>query len=404
MHYPYRVLVVEDHALQCIYLRDLLLDAGFAQVETAQDCRQALDLLAAQEFDLIVLDLEMPDMDGMQFIRLLASTHPQIRLAITSAWPVRILESASLLARNWKLDVQGIFPKPITAEHAAQLGASLHLAQQKRQAGGQHTAERSPARLPDMNRTALEQALQTRQIIGWYQPKQSLADGRITGAEALARWVHPEHGVISPADFLPAITESGLERALLLHILDQVLLDYQHWRQAGHHITLNVNLPSHLLDEAALPDLLLEKVQSRDVPPGDITFELLESSRTHDSGDLLLGSSRLRLKGFGLAQDDFGIGYSSMQALTSVPFTELKIDRSFVSGASHDANLAAAITASVQLGKRLGMSITAEGIETAADLALVRDAGCDYAQGYLIARPMPREAFSAFLAPQLAPS
>lgn len=397
MRHPYQLLILEDHMLQCVHMRDTLLEQGFAQVDMANRGQQALSLLAQRQYDAIVLDLDMPDMDGMQFIQLLSTQHPGMPLAITSAWPARMMESASQMARSRQLVVLGSFPKPFSASAAQALAAALTQAHQRSTAPA---PEATATHALPLDAASLGAAIDNGQLSAWFQPKLSLTDARICGAEALVRWQHPRLGVISPGQFLPAISAAGLDLRLLQHVLDDALHAYRLWLHAGYRVPLSVNLASHLLDDTTLPDQLQAQVEALGVPCQDITFELLEDSRTSDPGDFFMGASRLRLKGFGLAQDDFGIGYSSMQTLTSVPYTELKIDRSFVTGAAEDAHgvQAAAIHAAVELGQRLGMCVTAEGVETQTELALVRAAGCHCAQGYWISAAVPRERMTDLLA------
>src|SRR5690606_29281707 len=151
--------------------------------------------------------------------------------------------------------------------------------------------------------------------------------------------------------------------ALLRRILQDALHGHLHWARRGFRVPVSVNLPTHFLDDPDLPDELEEMVLTTGVPAPEVTFELLEDETPTLEGQYYMGASRLRLKGFGLAQDDFGRGYSSMYSLISTPFTELKIDRAFVSGAAGDEGQAAALRSSVHLGRQLGLQVTAEGVE-----------------------------------------
>lgn len=401
MRYPYHILVLEDHPLQCAHVCDMLEQAGFAQVDTTHSGTDALSRVGHTSYDLILLDLNMPDMDGMQFIQELAEHYPDILIAITSACSPRMMDSASHMARNMNLTVIDCYAKPFTALNAQSLGQALEQHSHRPAA----TAPALPAEsLPAMTSAMLDAALLTHQIEPWFQPKCSLRTGKIVGVEALARWRHPDVGLVSPGVFLPAITEHGKDHALLIHMLSGALQAYRRWATQGWRIPVSVNLPTHLLDDATLPDQLHAHVIACGVPAEDVTFELLESSQTVDPGLFFMGAGRLRLKGFGLAQDDFGIGYSSMHSLTAVPFTELKIDRAFISGAAVTDTLAAATITAIMLGKELGMKVTAEGVESAEDLEFLRNAGCDYVQGFLIARPAPESELTALLDRELCPS
>ncbi|PTX06094.1 hypothetical protein DBL07_08680 [Achromobacter mucicolens] len=387
----YKVLIVDDHPLQCVHLADQLAAAGFGQADLASCAETALAKTESQPYHLVLIDLNMAGMDGVQFIdRLARQPHPPT-LAIVSACVRRIIESVALMAREKGLDVLGTFSKPFAAQDARQLASQLR---QNRQ----ESAPGRPGNELASDRAALESALRQGQLRAWFQPKQSLATGRFAGAEALARWVHPKLGCLSPGAFLPAIRRHGLDKALLRRILQDALHGHLQWSRQGFRVPVSVNLPTQFLDDPDLPDELEEMVLSHRVATSEVTFELLEDETPTVQGQYYMGASRLRLKGFGLAQDDFGRGYSSMYSLISTPFTELKIDRAFVCGAASDESQAAALRSSVQLGRQLGLQVTAEGVETPSDLQFLRQVGCHYAQGFLISAALDTEGFSQLLA------
>ena len=387
----YKVLIVDDHPLQCVHLADQLAAAGFGQADLASCAETALAKTESQPYHLVLIDLNMAGMDGVQFIdRLARQPHPPT-LAIVSACVRRIIESVALMAREKGLDVLGTFSKPFAAQDARQLASQLR---QNRQ----ESAPGRPGNEFASDRAALESALRQGQLRAWFQPKQSLATGRFAGAEALARWVHPKLGCLSPGAFLPAIRRHGLDKALLRRILQDALHGHLQWSRQGFRVPVSVNLPTQFLDDPDLPDELEEMVLSHRVATSEVTFELLEDETPTVQGQYYMGASRLRLKGFGLAQDDFGRGYSSMYSLISTPFTELKIDRAFVCGAASDESQAAALRSSVQLGRQLGLQVTAEGVETPSDLQFLRQVGCHYAQGFLISAAVDTEGFSQLLA------
>lgn len=392
MSYPFRILIVEDHILQQQYMLDVLLQAGFDVAEAVEGGVKALEQLKENEFDLILLDLDMPDMDGMQFIQALAQRQPMVALAICSACMPDIMESAVRVARGQNLTVLGHYAKPFIDEYAHELAHKLQVAQH-----GRETILKERPIVLSPNQSALQLALREKQIIPWYQPKQCLRTGAIVGVEALARWQHPHSGMISPALFLPYVSLHGLDKPLLTHIFRLAAQDYQDWCRNGYTVPISINLPTHLLEQESLPDELLEVAMHYHIDAQDITFELLETTLTEQTSQLLVGAGRLRLKGFQLAQDDFGIGYSSMQALTTVPFTELKIDRMFVAGAAQDETRAAAMRSSIALGKQLGLKVTAEGVETEEDARLLHTTECDNIQGYYVSHPLPADELLRFL-------
>ena len=381
------ILIVEDHPFQRMYLQNLLSKLGNFYLECAQDGVEALACLQRRNFDLVLTDLLMPGMDGVQFIQRLAALRSKPALAIMSAASRRMLMAASLVARNLEVNVIGLISKPVQAS------ALRHLI-------GQLMALRdSTPNLPvtDIDRESLLHGLDSAEIQAWFQPKKALSNGRIVAAEALARWIHPEHGVLLPGVFLPALNAFNLEERLLWHMLEQGINAQAKWAKAGYDIPMSINLPTHLLNSDDLPDRILEFVLRHNGVPGKILFELMECSTPHQISNFYAGACRLRIKGFGLSQDDFGKGYSSYINLVSTPFTELKIDRALVSGCNDNEELAQALASIVGLGRQLGLTVVAQGVETAQELAFLRKIKCTQVQGFLISQAVPSDYFQKLL-------
>ncbi|MBO1016342.1 EAL domain-containing response regulator [Achromobacter sp. SD115] len=395
-----KVLVLDDHAYQCVLLKDMLEETGFVHVDTTLDAHDALERIRKEGHQLVLMDVDMPGMDGAQFIHELACRDLNPILAIVTGCSRRMSNSIGLMAKERGFAVLGSFIKPVTTEQIGSLATGL-LRKPPTQPLGLPPARphacATPAR-PLLDRRMLESALRDGSIHAWFQPKKSLVSGNIVGAEALVRWQHKELGLMLPSSFLASLRACDLDHELLLRMLDDGLKAYSLWRELGHRIPISVNLSASLLDLPQLPDELHAMVARLDVPASDVTFELLEDAMPTLAGQFHMGASRLRLKGFGLSQDDFGKGYSSMYSLISTPFTELKIDRAFVNGAATDEVLAAALVASVQLGRQLGLQVTAEGVETLEDLQLLRRIGCDVAQGFLISAAVNVATFCELLA------
>lgn len=391
-----KVLVLDDHAYQCVLLKDMLEEAGFGHVDTALDARDALERIRNSGHQLVLMDVDMPGMDGAQFIHELACRDLNPILAIVTGCSRRMSNSIGLLAKERGFAVLGSFIKPVTTEQINSLAVGL--LRKPSAAPTTQSGTGADHATPLLDRRMLESALRDGSIQAWFQPKQSLASGNIVGAEALVRWQHKELGLMLPSSFLKALRTYNLDHELLLRMLDDGLNAYSSWRDQGYRIPISINLSASLLDLPQLPDELHARVTRLDVPASDVTFELLEDAMPTMAGQFHMGASRLRLKGFGLSQDDFGKGYSSMYSLISTPFTEVKIDRAFVNGAAADEVLAAALVASIQLGRQLGLQVTAEGVETLEDLQLLRRIGCDVAQGFLISAAVNLATFSELLA------
>lgn len=387
---PYSILIVEDHPLQHIYLQNLLSELGDFLLDAAQDGKEALERLRQRDFDLVLTDLLMPGMDGVQFIQSLASLRCKPALAIMSAASRRMLMAASLVAKNLDVEVIGLISKPVAAEALRNLVNQLN----------DKDRSPSPPMLPahlEIDRQTIIQAMGDGQFQAWFQPKNSLANGRIVAAEALVRWMHPEQGVMLPASFLPAIKAFELEERLLWIVLKQAIHAQERWRQRGYEIPVSINLPTHLLNSHDLADRLLEFVLHHQGIPGMICFELMECSVLQDISNFYAGACRLRIKGFGLSQDDFGKGYSSYLNLVSTPFTELKIDQALVQGCHDNEGMASALASIIALGRKLGLTVVAEGVETPQQLALLRKIDCTQVQGFLISHAVSSDQFQQLL-------
>ncbi|MCS4251340.1 EAL domain-containing protein [Pseudomonas sp. BIGb0164] len=386
---PLSILIVEDHPLQHIYLQHLLSELGEFMLEAAQDGKEALERLRQRDFDLVLTDLLMPGMDGVQFIQSLASLRCKPALAIMSVASRRMLMAASLVAKNLDVEVIGLISKPVAAD------ALRSLVEQLRRK--MRTPSPLPAKHLDIDRHTLIQAMGNGQLQAWFQPKKSLANGRIVAAEALVRWMHPEQGVMLPGAFLEAIKAFELEERLLWVVLKQAIYAQKQWCLRGYDIPVSINLPTHLLNSHDLADRLLEFVLLHDGIPGMICFELMECSVPQDISNFYAGACRLRIKGFGLSQDDFGKGYSSYLNLVSTPFTELKIDQALVQGCHDNEGMASALASIISLGRKLGLTVVAEGVETPQQLALLRKVDCNQVQGFLISHAVSCEQFQQLL-------
>jgi EAL domain-containing protein (putative c-di-GMP-specific phosphodiesterase class I) len=380
-----RVLVVEDSPVQRGYLVGLLRQLGFGEIHEAGDGNEALQLLERQDggpLFLVMTDLEMPGMDGIELTCQLRERRLAQNLIVVSARDPRLLEIIENMSFDDAcLDLLGTLLKPV------QLDALTLLLER---AG--RTAPVKPACVqPDLPLLdELAQALARGEFLPHFQPKIAMRSGQIKGMEALARWRHPARGLLAPAHFIDALEGSPLMEDFTLAMVGQVLTQLREWQRHGlPPLTVSVNLSADNLAERGFIDRLTALVLASGVTPSALVWEVTETSVMRQLSQALTNMGRLRLMGFGLAMDDFGIGYSSMQQFARCPFTELKIDRAFVNGASQRANRHVVLKSALDLGQSLGVATVAEGVETLEDWQLLRELGCDMAQGYLLARPMP---------------
>jgi len=247
----------------------------------------------------------------------------------------------------------------------------------------------------------LRQALEQGEFVLHYQPQLDLASGRLVGAEALVRWNHPERGLVPPGEFIPAAEANGLIRPLGAWVLREACRQATVWRERGWDLSVAVNLSPVQLRHRQLLPLIGVALEAAGLEPARLELEITEGvlmENVEQQGDGLLRG--LTADGVRLALDDFGIGYSSLAYLRHLPVKTIKIDRSFVRDLGQDPDALALVRAIVTLGHSLRKRVVAEGIENATQLALLRELGCDEAQGYHIARPLDAAQFADLLASQ----
>ncbi|MBE0615516.1 MAG: EAL domain-containing response regulator [Burkholderiales bacterium] len=375
-----KVLVVDDDSYQRLVIGKMLSAIGVPTVHFAESAQRALVMMGTTDIrvDALICDLDMPEMDGMEFLRRVAEQGFECSVIILSGKDANILRSVELMAKEYRLAVLGSLEKPAT------IGTLRTLLQQ-------HWARpkaRERGTQPALSVDAIRAGLEAGQFEPFFQPKVSLQTGQVCGAEALARWRHPERGILPPVAFIGPIEESGQMDGLTWMMLDRSAAWCRRWCDDGLDIPVSVNLSLSSLHDTRLSNRLLDIVNAHRIKPANLLLEVTETTAMTDVARCLETFSRLRMKGFGLSIDDFGTGFSSLQQLSRIPFTELKIDQSFVADASAQPSLRAVIESSVQLAKNLGLKTVGEGVETRDDWLCLKQAGCEIAQGYFIAKPM----------------
>jgi diguanylate cyclase (GGDEF)-like protein len=245
--------------------------------------------------------------------------------------------------------------------------------------------------------TELRRAIDAGEIGLEYQPKLDIARRLVVGVEALARWQHPQRGFVPPDVFVPLAEHAGLIRRLTSHVLDRAMAQCRAWRDAGVDLPVAVNLSVRDLLDPGLPDQVAELLHRHALAPGCLGLELTESSIMDQPARAVEVLDRLAAMGVALAIDDFGTGYSSLAYLQRLPVRELKIDRSFVMGLHANENDAAIVHSTIDLGHNLGLTLVAEGVEDEESLERLAAMGCDIAQGYHVAKPMPADQIEGWL-------
>jgi EAL domain-containing protein (putative c-di-GMP-specific phosphodiesterase class I)/ActR/RegA family two-component response regulator len=381
------LLIVDDNIVQRLQVVALCRELGVEMIYEAASGAEALELLSLLVLppDVMVVDLEMPVMDGVELIELLPERGLSIPLIVVSSREVVLINTVETLARNLGIPVVAGIRKPLRRES---LAAAFDNWDREQADPGVVDSGIPMLAIPPQDLAA---AIAGGAIRVHYQPKVDMTKGVVCGVEALARWTHPTLGEIRPDRFIDLAEREGLIHALTLSVLGQAFGEAGRWNAAGLRLSLAVNLSPRLLEDPGLVRELSALLDAHGLEARQVVLEITESSVVDCMGVSLGVLARLRLKGFGLSIDDYGTGFSSMQQLARIPFSELKIDRAFVHGANQRTNLRVILQSALDMARQLGLVTVAEGIETLADWQLVRDSGCGVGQGFLVAPAMPAD-------------
>jgi EAL domain-containing protein (putative c-di-GMP-specific phosphodiesterase class I) len=389
------IMVLDDDPLQRKIIRHLLANTGIpATIETFSNAADTLARLrhGAGTATLIVLDINTPDIDGIAFFRALKGSAFNGAVILVSGEDEHTIEASSHLARSNGIDLIGTLPKPVPPERLTTLllGWRDHAP----------AAAVVPAPLTPAPRTfgtdELADALARHALVNHYQPKVSLHSGHFIGVEALVRWQHPEHGLLLPDEFVPQIEAHGLIDELTQTVLKRATTDLGILRKSGLPLRLAVNISATSLTDSNFPTQVCDIISRAGLNGSDLTLEVTESHLARNAPPALGILGQLRAHQIGVSIDDFGTGHSSLRQLREIPFNELKIDRSFVSGANTQPVLRAILTGCFDMAAELGIKTVAEGIEDGEDWKLMRAYDCTEAQGYFISRPLPAAALPAW--------
>lgn len=387
-HLP--VLLVDDDAFQLKILTALLSDLGYTNIASYTSSVHALESFREKcnqgddsENAICFLDLSMPEMDGIEFVRHLVDIGYVGSLVLISGEDERILASANKLATAHGLRVLGDVAKPATRD--------IIVSMIDKWSEPVHRKKRPPRKVYEAQEILA--AITRNQMETYFQPKIAMKDGSVASLETLVRWNHPTDGLVFPDQFIQTAEESGLIADLTDAILTMALRQAEIWRGQGLRMGIAVNVSMDNLTDLNFPRLIQERMTRFNTPPGSLILEVTESRLTKDPNAALEILTRLRLKQVELSIDDFGTGHSSLAQLRDLPFSELKLDRSFVHGASQKPAQRAIVESNLTLARDLGIKSVAEGVEDKIDWDFLKERDCDMVQGYLIARPMPAGEF-----------
>lgn len=391
-----RLLVLDDDPMIGQTIESIAKSAGFESRVTTRP-EEFFETLESWSPSHIALDLVMPDMDGVEVLVELARRESRARIVITSGVGSRVLDAAARSAAEHGLPIAGVVPKPFSPRELREI--LLRDSDTVPEADPGKRAAFIGGASSEITETEFEQALEREEFKLVYQPKVHCAGGELAGFEALVRWESPERGLISPAMFIPLAESSGLIGELTRQVIASAITWFSEGVQKSigedkrsrsllEQMTLSINLSARSLADTEFIDLVRHSCKDAGIDPRRVVFELTETSAMEDPVTSLDLLTRLRMKGFQLSIDDFGTGFSSMLQLVRLPFSEIKIDKSFVMTAAQSEESRAVIRSVVELGHSLGLRTTAEGVEDQDTMEYLKEIGCDLAQGYLISRPL----------------
>lgn len=379
------LLVIDDEVEFGCFVTDVARHAGYHALFA--DGFASFSRQFTRDLDVVVLDLLMPEIDGIELIRFLAENRSEASIILMSGFDDSVLQAANDVARGYGLNVLGSLTKPFEIEALESLLKSSKTKPRAARAGQDQI----------VTEDELANAIQNKELRVFYQPQVRFADRALVGAEALVRWLHPEHGLLGPNLFIPIAEKCSLIHDLTQFVTMSAFSQCAQWKTAGRILRVSINLSARALGRLDIPEQLVKTAATLGLEPAQVVFEVTETSIMAGASPCLDILTRLRMKGFGLSVDDFGTGVSSLQRLRDVPFTELKIDLGFVQKMGSERVSRAIVESIIELGHKVGMIVVAEGVETQLQWDQLMAMGCDIAQGYLIGKPMPPADFAGWI-------
>jgi EAL domain-containing protein (putative c-di-GMP-specific phosphodiesterase class I)/ActR/RegA family two-component response regulator len=385
---PSKRLLIVDDDVDVANLMARVARAATFETLTAYDAVDIENKVAQFNPDVLVLDLQMPGMDGVQLLNHLVEHAIRLPNMLVSGMGTRTLDTTAQVCKRLGLPLLGRLAKPFEID------------------AFQRLIEREPDPEPEVEDTPhinpqiLATAINSGEIRPWYQPQVYVADGTLAGIEVLAHWISDDGAHIAPEVFVQMAEQSDL----ISPLTDRILLtaieeigDLCQLRGLPLDCRLSVNLSPDLLGDATLPDRVQAMVDNARFDPACLALEVTETGAMLRAEITLDVLTRLHLKGIELSMDDFGTGYTIVKHLYRLPYSEVKIDRSFVTEMNHSTEAQAIVRSIIQMAHGLGLHVVAEGVETLENMTSLRSMGCEIAQGFYIARPMPADALLTWL-------
>jgi len=387
------LVVLDDDPMICAFVKQFAESAGF-RVVSFTDPLKFTDFYSAKT-DLILLDLNMPIMDGIEVLRFLGDNRSKAAIVIISGDGEEINAAARSLAIRQGLNNIGTLQKPFDQDDLKRM---LEIAYEDADGAPSRVIPKGTMELP--SEEELREAIMNDLLEVYFQPKVHLLTKTVVGAEALVRWQHSKKGFVPPDYFVTLAEQSNLINNLTNFVFKKVCQYLKKWLIDKPYLKISVNVSDLSLGDLDFPEFVMDYIKTGGLNTSNIILELTETSISSDTTRVMDILTRLRLKGFELSIDDFGTGHSSLQRLNEMPFSELKIDQSFVGKAHTESGARTIVKNTIELGASLGMKTVGEGAETQEHIDILEEFGCDIVQGYFISRPLPPKDFEEWLKEQ----
>jgi len=374
-------LIVDDDPMYTLVADSILSSLTSGSISKASSGSTGLEALrlSGGNFDVVFLDLNMPDIDGLGFMRAASESGFDGNIVISSGETPAVLRSAEAMGKMLGISVLGALPKPL------KLGAVAAALEEASRRG-----RRSVRFVGNLLSDGFE-------LTPYYQPQYSLQTGQIVGLESLIRLTAKDGLVHGPEHLFKSITVAAERAEVSLTIAKAVLSDARAWQDRPHRPGVSINLDACVLEQLDIVALIQGAAVDFGIDPGMICLEVTEKSLPKEASRLVEALIRLRMVGFKLSLDDYGMGASSFELLRRCPFSEIKVDRSIVEACTTDLVTRKFLHAFANLARDLELTSVAEGVENEQELAEVRSAGIDLVQGYLFSRPLPPSAIPTML-------
>lgn len=377
-----RLLVLDDDPDMCALVVSAAASAGYQA--TSSTTFGGFTAGLTTDTSVVVLDLMMPEVDGIQVLRYLSTQNYRSDIVLISGYDKKVLKVAAQLAEALGLNLRASVQKPVTLKSLREILAKRADIKPAALAGA-----RGSDGSTDLE--SLQRAIADQQLFVHYQPQYHIKTRKLAGLEALVRWQHPTMGILPAAAFIEAFEAAGLIDELTWLVIRKVLADKKAWG-SRRNIAVSLNISTRSLRDLSLPEKLLSVITEHGGQPSDFILEITESGLIKELHTALDVLARMRLKGFGLSIDDFGTGYATMQQLQRVPARELKLDMSFTHAMLHDESANIIVRKTLELAHDLDMHVVAEGVETGEQLRALAEYGCEVAQGHWLGAPGAIEA------------